>query len=160
MVKVIYLSLAVLMGGGLVLFGIGGDVSGGLLDAFSGGGGGGGNEEIEKQIDKHEKQLQAQPNSQPALRKPLVREYYQLATAQIPENQSVFPQEAQDDLRKSDLYWKRYVKVVGDEKVNIVARQPRGPALRHRSAQPAGRRAGGRPHRRGADRTSRTPICS
>ena len=34
-VQVIYLSLALLLGGGLVLFGIGGDVQGGLFDAFS-----------------------------------------------------------------------------------------------------------------------------
>ena len=34
-VQVIYLSLALLMGGGLVLFGIGSDQSGGLVDAFS-----------------------------------------------------------------------------------------------------------------------------
>jgi hypothetical protein len=34
-VQVIYLSLAILMGGGLVLFGIGGATSGGLFDAFS-----------------------------------------------------------------------------------------------------------------------------
>lgn len=33
-VRVIYASLAILMGGGLVLFGIGGDVSGGLFNAF------------------------------------------------------------------------------------------------------------------------------
>ena len=33
-VQVIYLSLALLLGGGLVLFGIGGDVQGGLFDAF------------------------------------------------------------------------------------------------------------------------------
>jgi tetratricopeptide (TPR) repeat protein len=38
-VQIIYLALAVLMGGGLVFFGIGGGVSGGLLDAFKGGGG-------------------------------------------------------------------------------------------------------------------------
>lgn len=36
-VQVIYLLLAVLMGGGLVLFGIGGATSGGLVDAFTGG---------------------------------------------------------------------------------------------------------------------------
>ncbi len=35
-VQAIYLSLAILMGGGLVLFGIGSDQSGGLFDAFSG----------------------------------------------------------------------------------------------------------------------------
>lgn len=38
-VKAVYVTLAVLMGGGLVLFGIGGDVSGGLFDAFQEGGG-------------------------------------------------------------------------------------------------------------------------
>lgn len=35
-VQVIYLGLAILMGGGLVLFGIGGATSGGLFDAFTG----------------------------------------------------------------------------------------------------------------------------
>ena len=34
-VQAIYLSLAILMGGGLVLFGIGSDTSGGLFDAIS-----------------------------------------------------------------------------------------------------------------------------
>jgi hypothetical protein len=34
-VKFVYLTLAILMGGGLVLFGIGGDVSGGLVDALT-----------------------------------------------------------------------------------------------------------------------------
>ena len=38
-VQVIYLSLAILMGGGLVLFGIGGATSGGLFDAIGGSGG-------------------------------------------------------------------------------------------------------------------------
>lgn len=34
-IKVIYVTLALLMGGGLVLFGIGGEVSGGLVDAIT-----------------------------------------------------------------------------------------------------------------------------
>src|SRR5918998_4223219 len=34
-VKVVYVTLAILMGGGLVLFGIGGEVSGGLVDAIT-----------------------------------------------------------------------------------------------------------------------------
>src|SRR4051812_50141901 len=41
-VQVIYLGLAILMGGGLVLFGIGGTTSGGLFDAINGNGGSGG----------------------------------------------------------------------------------------------------------------------
>ena len=42
-IKVIYVTLAFLMGGGLILFGIGGGTSlnGGLFDAFSGNSGGG-----------------------------------------------------------------------------------------------------------------------
>jgi hypothetical protein len=50
-IKVVYVTLAVLMGGGLVLFGIGGSVSGGLVDALTEGGGGGdtGIERFERQ---------------------------------------------------------------------------------------------------------------
>src|SRR4051794_3039567 len=36
LIQAIYLMLAVLIGGGLVLFGIGGNVGGGLVDAISG----------------------------------------------------------------------------------------------------------------------------
>ena len=39
LVQVVYLGLAILFGGGLVLFGVGGNTSGGLIDAFKGGGG-------------------------------------------------------------------------------------------------------------------------
>ena len=50
-VKVVYITLAFLMGGGLVLFGIGGDVSGGLVDAITerGGGGDDGSDRFRKQ---------------------------------------------------------------------------------------------------------------
>ena len=58
-IQVIYLSLAILLGGGLVLFGIGGDVQGGLVDAITGGGGGGGNDVLEDDVEKAEKKVQA-----------------------------------------------------------------------------------------------------
>ena len=38
LVQVVYVMLAILFGGGLVLFGVGGNVSGGLVDAFKGSG--------------------------------------------------------------------------------------------------------------------------
>jgi tetratricopeptide (TPR) repeat protein len=38
LVQVVYVALAILFGGGLVLFGVGGNVSGGLIDAFKGSG--------------------------------------------------------------------------------------------------------------------------
>jgi hypothetical protein len=51
-VQAIYLSLAVLMGGGLVLFGIGSSSSGGLFDAISGNSGGtSATSAIDKRID-------------------------------------------------------------------------------------------------------------
>jgi hypothetical protein len=63
-VQAIYLSLAILMGGGLVLFGIGSDQQGGLFDAFSGENSGGGNatETLDRQIDAALAKTRANPN--------------------------------------------------------------------------------------------------
>src|ERR1051326_277251 len=76
-----YLTLAVLMGGGLVLFGIGGgSLNGGLLNAFTGGGGSsGGDKQIQQRIDNAQKQLAANPQNQAALQE-IIRDNYQLAT--------------------------------------------------------------------------------
>jgi len=60
-VQGIYLSLAILMGGGLVLFGIGGNTNGGLFDAFKSGGTGGGNDIVQQRVDKAEKAVQVRP---------------------------------------------------------------------------------------------------
>ncbi len=116
-VKVVYASLAVLMGGGLVFFGVGGSVSGGLLDAFTGGSSDSGNDQIEESIDKREQTLQTQPRNEAALRG-LVRDYYQLASTKIPEGAAQFPPEAQADLQRAAAYWQRYRKLA-DDKVNV-----------------------------------------
>jgi hypothetical protein len=108
-VQATYLMLAVLMGGGLVFFGIGGDVQGGLFDAFSGGGGGGGNDLVEKRVDRSKKALQRNPRNEAAL-KALVRDYYQLATQQTESSSVGFPKEARDELRSAGAYWQRYLK--------------------------------------------------
>ena len=61
-VQVIYLSLAILMGGGLVLFGIGGATSGGLVDAIQGNSGSvDASDVFEKRVDALEKRVQANP---------------------------------------------------------------------------------------------------
>jgi hypothetical protein len=61
-VQVIYLGLALLMGGGLVLFGIGSSSSGGLFDAFSGdNAGGSATESIDKRIDSELAKTRAHP---------------------------------------------------------------------------------------------------
>lgn len=110
-VQATYLMLAVLMGGGLVLFGIGGDVSGGLLDAFKGGGGGSnGDSAIRDQAKRQEERLAKNPQN-PVVLQNLVRDYYSLATVQRQTGTVGFPADAKDELRKSGEYWQRYTKV-------------------------------------------------
>jgi hypothetical protein len=62
-VQVIYLGLAILMGGGLVLFGIGSSSSGGLFDAFSNNKGGGSDalDAVNKRIDAQLARVKADP---------------------------------------------------------------------------------------------------
>jgi hypothetical protein len=110
-VQATYLTLAVLMGGGLVLFGIGGDVSGGLIDAFSGSdGGGNGNSQLEERIDRNEERLKRSPRNTAALGE-LVRDHYALAVSDQPQGSAEFPEEAKDDLRGAARYWQRYLEV-------------------------------------------------
>jgi hypothetical protein len=106
-VQVTYLMLALLMGGGLVLFGIGGDVSGGLFDAFRGGGGQSGDSALQDRIDNQKERLQANPRNEVVLQN-LVRDYYSLATTQREDGMTGFPADAKDDLREAASYWKRY----------------------------------------------------
>src|SRR5437763_13760749 len=52
-VQAVYLGLALLMGGGLVLFGVGaGNGFGGILNAFNGGGGSGAQKSVVSQAEK------------------------------------------------------------------------------------------------------------
>lgn len=108
-VQATYLTLAVLMGGGLVLFGIGGDVSGGLFDAFSDDkGGGSGNGAIEKRIETNNERLRRNPRDEAAL-KDLVRANFQLAGSQGSPSQAGFPPEARGSLDAAGRAWERYI---------------------------------------------------
>jgi hypothetical protein len=115
-VQATYLLLAVLLGGGLVLFGIGGDVSGGLFDAFSdrSGRGGSNNDALEERVDRLEKRVAANPGNTAALQE-LVRDYYGLATTQQESSTAAFPDDAKDELRKAGSAWQRYVDAVDGE---------------------------------------------
>ena len=114
-VQATYLMLAVLMGGGLVLFGIGGDVSGGLLDAFKGGGGGSnGDSALRDQVERQQERLAKSPQNEVVLQN-LVRDYYSLATAQRESGTIGFPADAKDELRKAGEFWQRYTRVVDGE---------------------------------------------
>ena len=82
-VKTVYITLAVLMGGGLVLFGIGGATSGGLLDAITNNGSGSGTLDtgtFQKRADQTQRAAEANPKDAQAWAE-AVRARYQLARA-------------------------------------------------------------------------------
>jgi tetratricopeptide (TPR) repeat protein len=112
LVQVTYLTLAILMGGGLVLFGIGSDVQGGLADFFTGSDGDGSDSDlVEDQLEEAEQQLVANPNDQQALAD-VARLNYQLATTSDPEARAVgaiFDQDAQPRLEAASDAWQSYL---------------------------------------------------
>ena len=122
-VQVTYVTLALLMGGGLVLFGIGGDVSGGLIDALGGGNSGSsdGNSQLQERIDRQEQRLKASPQNA-ALLAELVRLNYQSAASEIQSGTQTVPESGQEDLRKAGAYWDRYLKAVEGDPDPALAR--------------------------------------
>lgn len=114
-VQVIYLSLAILMGGGLVLFGIGGDVNGGLFDAFSQNDGDA-NEQFEERRDDAAKKTQQNPNN-PAFWAQLATAEFQLATSSdgFNETDGTFSGSAREHLVAARNAWNRHVKLAGDK---------------------------------------------
>ena len=106
-VQVVYLFLAILMGGGLVLFGIGGDVSGGLFDAFSDRGGSG-NQIVEERIEDNEERVAEDPQDKAAL-EDLARDWYQLAQAEADPNTGQFTEDGLERLENADEAWQQYL---------------------------------------------------
>ena len=114
-VQAIYLSLAILMGGGLVLFGIGGNTSGGLFDAINGGGGSGdGGSSVDKvaqqRIDTYNKRLTANPRDEASwLGMATVR--FQVANTGENYNatQQAYTAKGLQQLREADKAWTRYL---------------------------------------------------
>lgn len=108
-VQGVYLTLAILMGAGLVLFGIGSSVNGGLSDLFSGNSGSNkADKTIQKKIDTAQKQLDANPKSEAATAA-VIRGHYQLATANSDPNTGAFTKDARDDLLLAATTWQRYL---------------------------------------------------
>ena len=111
-VQATYLTLAVLMGGGLVLFGIGGDVSGGLFDAFSERNtGGDGNEALEDRIERNEERARQGGAAREAALQELVRDYFSLASSDVDQQTGAFGEEARPDLENAAAAWQRYLRV-------------------------------------------------
>jgi hypothetical protein len=114
-VQATYLTLAVLMGAGLVLFGVGsGSGFGGLWDAITGKGsssGGSVSGVVNKRIQRDQKALRLNPQNQAALAD-MIRARYQLATDDADANTGAFGPEGKKQLAQADVAWKKYVAIV------------------------------------------------
>jgi tetratricopeptide (TPR) repeat protein len=112
-VQGIYLSLAILMGGGLVLFGIGGATSGGLLDAFKADSGSQNVSDVFKQrIDKAEAAVKANPRNAAAWAELTRVRYQQAGTGDgFDQNNGVFTDKGKDQLRQTEAAWNKYVSL-------------------------------------------------
>jgi hypothetical protein len=130
-IKVIYVALAFLMGGGLVLFGIGGNTSGGLVDAITGSSGGGNTGE--KRFISEEKAAVARTQrtpTDPAAWDALVRARVQLATSgdKYNANNDTYTDKGKDQLRAAVAAWNKYVDLnppAGDALSSLASRMVR-----------------------------------
>ncbi|MBA2514968.1 MAG: hypothetical protein H0V26_11695 [Solirubrobacterales bacterium] len=114
-IKVIYLSLAILMGGGLVLFGIGGDTSGGLVDAITEGGGGGGDAGQDR-FTKRETQALASTRRDPqdqAAWAELARARFSLAGIgdNFDASRNTYTDPGKAKLRRASEAWERFLSL-------------------------------------------------
>lgn len=110
-VKIIYLWLAILMGGGLILFGIGTGGTGGLFDAFSGGG-----SDASTQVSDAEKQASRTVRLHPTDAQAwaaLTRARFQ--TAGLGDNYdtsaNTFTDAGREKLTSAATAWQRYLRL-------------------------------------------------
>ena len=121
-IQAIYLMLAILMGGGLVLFGIGGDVQGGLVDAFQQNSGDA-TKQIEERVDRAEENTRKAPQDARAFAV-LAESRYQLAGVSDGFNENAadatqaFTGDAREQLLLAERAWDRHIELA-DGKPNV-----------------------------------------
>jgi hypothetical protein len=115
-VQVVYATLAILMGGSLVLFGIGSDAPGGILDAVGLGSNDGGSSspQYDEEIENAEERLASNPDDERALLD--LAHYHYLAATESgietdPETLVVtVSEDARQELEESVAAWERYLE--------------------------------------------------
>jgi tetratricopeptide (TPR) repeat protein len=110
-IQAIYLSLAILMGGGLVLFGIGGNTSGGLVDAIQGNSGSvNADDAFQKRVDSLEQRTRTNPRDAAAWSQ-LASLRFQLATTgeNYDQGTQAYTEKGKAELRRSTAAWQRYL---------------------------------------------------
>lgn len=122
LIQAAYLTLAILMGGGLVLFGIGSDVQGGLADIFTSGDSSA-SPALEDQLEDAEQQLEANPDDPEALAD-VARLNYNLAITSDPEARAtgaIFGPDARPRLEAAADAFERYLEVEPDRPDDALA---------------------------------------
>jgi len=113
-VQAIYLSLALLMGGGLIFFGIGGATNGGLFDAFGGGNGSSTSADsaFQKRVDDLDKRVKANPQDAAAWAG-LAKARFQLAGTgeNFDETQQAYTDKGRAKLDSASVAWQRYLSL-------------------------------------------------
>jgi tetratricopeptide (TPR) repeat protein len=111
-VKVVYTLLAILFGGGLVLFGIGGSVSGGLIDAITGSQGSSpvSNSEFEKRATAAQQKAEANPKDA-ALWADAARARFQLASTTADQNTGAFTADGKRELQVAAQNWEKHLEL-------------------------------------------------
>ena len=108
-VQAIYLSLAILMGGGLVLFGIGSDQSGGLFDAFSGENDtGSATEAVDARIDNLLARTRANPQDAQAWANLAIARFQRAGIDGISQD-GTYTDEGKERLRLAANAWERHL---------------------------------------------------
>src|SRR4051794_16163813 len=123
-VKAVYITLAFLMGGGLILFGIGGSVSGGLVDAITGSSGS--TDTGNKRFEQRERALVARVRTNPqdaAAYANLARVRTQLASTgdNYDSEKNTYTAAGKGELRNAAAAWEKYLALEPDKPDDRVA---------------------------------------
>ena len=122
-IKIVYVTLAFLMGGGLILFGIGGGgaLSGGLVDAITQSeGGGGGDERFREQEQQATAAARANPEDAEAWAA-VARARFNLASITVDPSTGEFSEEGKAQLEAASRAWEEHLELAGKKPDSRVA---------------------------------------
>jgi hypothetical protein len=111
-VRVVYLGLAILIGGGLILFGVGTGIGGGgLLNAFNGGGSNG--QQVVSSAERQaEKAVKTDPSSATAWANLVQARWTAATTSGFDAGTSSFTTHGKSELHELTQAWQRYLALV------------------------------------------------
>ncbi|HZO35584.1 MAG TPA: hypothetical protein VFB41_01780 [Solirubrobacteraceae bacterium] len=130
-VKVIYAALAILMGGGLVFFGVGGSVGGGLFDALNSDNGSNVSDTFSKRAESLQRQVAAHPRDAKLWAELTRAQYQEATTGDGIDDSGVFTASGQKKLAAAARSWNRYLALKPkkvDDTVATLMVQALGPA--------------------------------